>query len=118
MNTAKIGNKDLSPKISEDNKAENSQASKNLLNTTKAKDYKDANKGDTEDSIEENPNPLSTLGLNNSITTIKLEVEDNNFVKANGKRILKNTASSTSTRELLNEITTNKEETVKQNCNE
>ena len=85
MNIAKIGNKDLSPKIPKDNKAENSQASKNLSNTTKAKDYKDANKGDTEDSIEENPNPPSIY----SITTIKLEVEDNNFVKANEKKDFK-----------------------------
>ena len=85
MNIAKIRNKDLNPKISEDNKAENSQASKNPLNTTKAKDYKDANIGGTEDGIEENLNPPSTLGLNNSITTIRLEVENNNFVKVNGK---------------------------------
>ena len=100
--TAKIRNKDQNPKISEDDKAGNSQASKNPLNTTKAKDYKDANINGTEDGTEENPNPPSTLGVNNSITKIRLEVENNNFVKANGKRILKNTASSTSIRELLN----------------
>ena len=34
------------------------------------KDYKDATKGDTEDSTEKNPNPQSIFGLNNSITTI------------------------------------------------
>ena len=68
MNIAKIRNKDLNPKISEDDKAGNSQASKNPLNTTKAKDYKDANIDGTEDGTEENPNPPSTLGINNSIT--------------------------------------------------
>ena len=34
-------------------------------------------------------------------------MKDNNFVKANGKRIIKNTASSTSIKELLNAMTTN-----------
>ena len=92
----------MNPKISEDDKAGDSQASKNPLNTTNAKDCKDANINGTEDGTEENPNPPSTLGVNNSITKIRLEVENNNFIKANGKRILKNTASSTSIRELLN----------------
>ena len=115
MNTTKIGSEDLSPKISEGNKAKNSLAFENLSNTTDVKDREDTSKGNTEDSTEKNPNPPSIIGpssksMNNSITTIKLEVEDNNFVKANGKRIIKNTASSTSIRELLNAMTTNKNE--------
>ena len=85
VDTTKIGSEDLSPKISEGNKAENSQASKNLSNTTEAKDCKDTTKGNTEDSTEKNPNPPSIIGpssksMNNSITAIKLEVEDNNFI--------------------------------------
>ena len=112
VDTIKIGSEDLSPKISEGNKAKNSLALENLSNTTNVKDREDTTKGNTEDSTEKNPNPPSIIGpssksMNNSIATIKLEVKDNNFVKANGKRIMKNTASSTSIRELLNVMTTN-----------
>ena len=90
MNTTKIGSEDLSPKISEGSIAKDSLAFEDLSNTTDAKDCKDTTKGNTEDSTEKNPNPPSIFGpssksMNNSIATIKLEVKDNNFVKANGK---------------------------------
>ena len=47
INTAEIGSEDLSHKISEGDKAKNSQASKNLSNTTGAKDCKDTTKDNT-----------------------------------------------------------------------
>ena len=90
VDTTKIGSEDLNSKISEGDKAKNSLAFENLSNTTDVKDREDTTKDNTEDSTEKNPNPPSIIGpssksMNNSITTIKLEMKDNNFIKANGK---------------------------------
>ena len=110
---AKFRNIDQNPKIAND-ETEHVQISRSLSNTMKTKDGEDANIDSTKDGTVDNPNP-STLDVNNSITRLRLEVENNKFIKANGRRILKNTTCSTSIRDLLDELTSKKEETVLSN---
>ena len=75
------------------------------------KNNEDANIDSTEDGTKDNLNP-STLNVNNSITRVRLEVENNKFISANGRRILKSTTCSTSIRDLLNELTSKQRESV------
>merc|ERR1711873_340963 len=49
----------------------------------------------TKDTVEEDNLDLTTTNTLDDITKIKLEVKDNAFVTANGKKILENTILST-----------------------
>ena len=81
----------------EDDETGHTQGSNTPPDTIESKNNKDAVK-------EDNLDP-STLKTNKNITRVRLEVENNEFISANGRRILKNTTCSTNIRDLLNKLT-------------
>ena len=65
---------------------------------------------DTEKKAKKELNPPNkfeplTKSMNNSISTIRLEVKDNSFIRVNGRKIVKEAASITNIRELLKAMT-------------
>ena len=65
---------------------------------------------DRKDAVKEDNLDPSTLKTSENITRIRLEVENNEFISANGKGILKNTTYSTNIRDLLNKLTAKQRE--------
>ena len=86
-------------KVAKDDETEHTQGSTIPPNTMETENDEDANIDSTEDGTKDNLNP-STLNVNKSITRVRLEVENNEFISANGRRILKSTTCSTSMRDL------------------
>ena len=59
---------------------------------------------DKKDAIRKNITNLRTTNSPGDITRIKLEVKNDNFITANGRKILKDTTFSTNIRDLMNQL--------------
>ena len=58
----------------------------------------------TKDTVREDNPDLRTTNSSGNITKIKLEVKNNVFITANGRKILENTTFSTNIRDLMNHL--------------
>ena len=88
----KLSSTNQKSKVAKDDKTGHTQGSNIPPDTMKTKNDEDANE---EDEKKDDLNP-STLNANKSIARVRLEVENNKFISANGRRILKSTTCSTS----------------------